>query len=198
MSPPSRKEHPLERSLTVLLPVHNAQSTLSATIPAILDVVSELTPQFELVIIDDGSTDATSEVAEELTHCYPQVRFLSHGSPVGCEAAIRAGLQQSRGEIVFVRHEGAGPNAEEIRRLWRAADAHPSGRPPASDWPASATSECDAATDRFRGTRLSSTHAGHRPGYQQIHRPAAQPARGRSKPGRPNFLAKVRQLAWGE
>lgn len=53
----------LTRTLSVLLPVHNAQATLEADIGQMLDVLPELTHDFHLMILDDGSTDATCEVA---------------------------------------------------------------------------------------------------------------------------------------
>ena len=61
---------------------------------------------FELLIIDDGSTDATSEVAEELSRHYPQVRWLRHGQHLGREGALRAGVASARHEVVLVRNEG--------------------------------------------------------------------------------------------
>jgi glycosyltransferase involved in cell wall biosynthesis len=93
----------LERSLTVLLPVRDVQSTLADTVAEVLDTASDLTDRFELVIIDDGSTDATSEVAHELARHYPQVRSIRHSKPLGNDAALRTGLAESRGETVLVR-----------------------------------------------------------------------------------------------
>jgi len=93
----------LERSLTVLLPVYNVESTLTADVTEVLDVASDLTERFELVIIDDGSADATSEVIDELTRFYPQVRSVRHGEHRGRDEAIRTGLEHSTGEMILLR-----------------------------------------------------------------------------------------------
>ena len=96
----------MERSLTVLLPAHNVQSTLAADVTHALDVVSDLTGRFELVIVDDGSADATSEVIDELTRSYPQVRSVRHRRHRGRNEAIRTGLRHSTGEMIFLPDTG--------------------------------------------------------------------------------------------
>ena len=93
----------LNRSLTVLLPVRDAQSTLASTVTQVLDMASDLSELFELLIIDDGSTDATMEVARELSRRYPQIRTVRHSQPLGEESALRAAFAQSRGDVVLVR-----------------------------------------------------------------------------------------------
>ncbi len=97
----------VNRFLTVLLPVQDAQATLAETVEEVLDAAAALTDRFELLIIDDGSADATGEVAHELTRHYPQVRTIRHSRPLGHEAALQTGLAQSQGEIVLVRDKGS-------------------------------------------------------------------------------------------
>jgi glycosyltransferase involved in cell wall biosynthesis len=110
----------LNRSLSVILPVNNAQSWLSEKGAQILDVVAELTDRFELLILDDGSTDATYDVARELVRRYPQVRLLREPVRHGATLAIRRAFRESRGDIVMAHDGEAALDAQEIVRLWRS------------------------------------------------------------------------------
>lgn len=110
----------MQRSLSILLPVRDDQSTLASTVHRLLDVLADLPGQFELIVIDDGSTDATIEVADELAVCYPQVSAIRHARPLGREAAVRSGMRRANGNIVLVhdhtglrrvdRHDVLGPH----------------------------------------------------------------------------------------
>lgn len=122
--PSWQKDAPLQRSLAVLLPVHNAQSTLSRSVLELLDVVAELTRRFEICIIDDCSTDDTIELADELAACYPQVHAIRHATHRGRLAAIHTGLAHTAGEIVFLSDAGCTLSVDEIHLLWREAVSH--------------------------------------------------------------------------
>ena len=124
-SPPCRKDPFVQRSLSVLMPVKDAQATLSTSVHEILDVVADSIDRFELLIIDDGSTDATIEVAHELTHHYPQVRVVRHGTPLGTEAAIRTGLKRSQGEVVVMRDGNQNFRVLEHRRPAKPLGSRP-------------------------------------------------------------------------
>jgi glycosyltransferase involved in cell wall biosynthesis len=127
----------LERSLSVLLPVQNVQSTLTAMVLELLEILPELTTRFELIIIDDGSADATSEVADDLAARYPQVQRLFHVRPLGRSEAVRTGLRRATGDVIFLRDEDCRLAIDELHKLWRAVDDHPLvlGRSGMVRWP---------------------------------------------------------------
>jgi glycosyltransferase involved in cell wall biosynthesis len=174
-------------SLSVLLPVKNAQATLAATVQEILDVAADLSEQFELLIIDDGSSDATSEIATELTRNYPQVRAVCQSRSIGRQEAIRFGLKQSRGDVVLLHEERGGSPMEEIVWLWRATS--PKGRfflPPQ-------TGHREVKSGSFAEKKNSK-----RRGFRMLdHRYLEQPAVS-SRPIMPNYLTHLKDFAFSE
>lgn len=182
----------MERSLTVLLPVHNHQSSLGGQVQRILDVLPDLTRQFELIIIDDGSTDATLEVADELANQYPQIRVARHAVPQGRLAALRTGLSRSTGEVILLHDEGSGLSMKEVQKRWHVmGPATPVRRPsqpaagkPASLWPETSPEEGYQMVDR-QAMRII---------LDQADAPVGVP----SRPRRPNYMARLRAFALGE
>jgi len=114
----------LDRSLSAILPVRNAEATLCTRVLDLIEILPELTGRFELVVVDDCSSDATIEVADELRAAYPQLIAIRHAAPKGRAATIRTGLDHSSGEIVFLTDEGCGLALYRIRDLWNALNEH--------------------------------------------------------------------------
>lgn len=107
------------KSLTVVLPVYNGETRLRKSVYEILDLASELTSKFGVLIIDDGSSDATYEVAEELAAHYPQVSVRRQRHRSGLGSAIDYAQRRVRTDAIIV-HDGVTPiDAGEIRSLWR-------------------------------------------------------------------------------
>jgi glycosyltransferase involved in cell wall biosynthesis len=113
-----RKEIALEPSLSVLLPVRNAQKAIASQIAELLDLLPELTERFEILVIDDASTDETAQVARELSIEYPQVRVICHEEPRGLDSAVASGMNHSTAEVVLVQESRRRPNFGELQRLW--------------------------------------------------------------------------------
>lgn len=114
----------MERSLSAILPVRNVETMLRRTVLGMLDILPELTRHFDLILVDDCSTDATIEVADELAALYPQLMAVRHAVPQGRVAAIQTGLGCGQGEVVFFTEEDCRLALDQVRRLWRDLDEY--------------------------------------------------------------------------
>jgi hypothetical protein len=108
----------VSQSLTLVLPVHNAEATLPRQVEELLTIAGELTPRFELLVIDDGSSDDTYEIASELATRFPQIRVTRHAHRRGLGPTLRSLRGRVTTDVVIVS-DGALPlNGEQVRRLW--------------------------------------------------------------------------------
>jgi hypothetical protein len=214
---PSPEGNPiLNRSLSVFLPVHNAQAHLQRHVAELLDVLPELTRRFELVVIDDGSIDATPEVAYDLACQFPQLTVVRHARRLGISQAIRSGLEHSAGEII-ITHDGREQlDPGQIVSLWRSRVLI--DQPPeVALRPRRRRLRRGAVADRQRSRRVDPPEACsfaliRRSSVEDLRRLAgheaiAAAAAIRDADGsplaegvaqRPNFLGRLRQFAWGE
>jgi len=85
--------------------VHNAERTLARQVSKLLDTLADLAGRFELLIVDDGSTDQTEEIAHELARDYPQLHVARQPNQLGADAAARIAVERTSGEVVIL-HEG--------------------------------------------------------------------------------------------
>jgi hypothetical protein len=109
----------VNKSLTIVLPVHNGESKLRSCVREILDVASDMTSAFGILIVDDGSTDATFEVASELSARYPQVTVRRHRCHCGLGPTIEYVQRHIRSDAVMI-HDGVTPiDANQMRNEWR-------------------------------------------------------------------------------
>lgn len=87
--------------LSIVIPAFNEEATLAGHLDELIRVLSlNQLREWEIIVFDDGSTDATFEVVGKYGH--PQVRLMRHTPNRGKGAAVRAGVLASRGEAVLV------------------------------------------------------------------------------------------------
>lgn len=95
--------------LSVVVPVYNEAGNLLPLLATTLDVLSSHAGGLELIIVDDGSTDATpADIATALAR-WPQCRSLRHDHNLGQAAALLDGLRAAQGEILLTM-DGDGQN----------------------------------------------------------------------------------------
>ena len=83
--------------VSTIIPVYNRESMLGA---AVNSVLAQSWPDLEILIVDDGSTDDTGQVANDLTRLHPGTVFALHQQNAGPGAARNLGLKSARGEFI--------------------------------------------------------------------------------------------------
>lgn len=88
--------------LSCVVPAYNEQDNLRDFINALIPAVQALTSDFEVIIVNDGSRDATHDVAMQLVTQGLPVRYLALSRNFGKEAALSAGIDHARGNAVLL------------------------------------------------------------------------------------------------
>lgn len=89
------------RSLSIFFPSYNDSKTLPKLLARTCSVAPKLANSFEVIIINDGSTDDTVEVLKTLKKQYPNLRIINHKKNLGYGAALRSGFTNAEKDWVF-------------------------------------------------------------------------------------------------
>lgn len=87
--------------LSVVLPAHNEAEGIEHAVSVISGILRDNDLHYEIIVVDDGSTDNTYKKVHELHSTYPQLKGICFSRNFGKEAAILAGLRASAGDVVF-------------------------------------------------------------------------------------------------
>lgn len=88
-------------SYTAIFPAFNEEKTIAKALTAAASFFLRLDKPFEILVVDDGSTDETAALVSETSVIRPGIRLLRHATNIGKGAAIRTGVQEARGEIIL-------------------------------------------------------------------------------------------------
>ncbi len=113
-------------ALSLVFPAFNEAENLPSLLKSALETGAalelDLSLPFEIVIVDDGSEDHSAEVLRGWCAEDPRVRAVHHAENQGYGAALRTGLREARGELVFFSDADLQFDLAEIRRLLEHAD----------------------------------------------------------------------------
>ena len=113
----------LAPSISCVMPAFNEARNLQAVVPRVLSALAGLSPRHELLVVDDGSRDNTSEVVDQLCQSHPELVYLRLSRNFGKEPALTAGMDAACGDIVILMDaDGQHPTdlLSDMYTLWRA------------------------------------------------------------------------------
>ena len=112
------------KKLTIVSPVFNEHILIEKFIDRVLSITQNFSQyQFDLLIVDDGSTDGTSDVLAKSAKKYSNLNYLSFSRNFGKEAALTAGLQHAKGDAVIFMDSDLQHPPEKIPEMishWEA------------------------------------------------------------------------------
>ena len=88
-------------SISVFLPCYNEQDNIASVVKQALGVLENLKADFEVIIVDDGSSDRTAQIADELASQESRVKVVHHRTNLGYGAALRTGFKAATKKFVF-------------------------------------------------------------------------------------------------
>jgi polyisoprenyl-phosphate glycosyltransferase len=90
------------RVLSVVVPCVNEEAVLYETNLRIIAVLEQISPSFEIIYVDDGSTDSTPDLLREMQIHDERIRVIRFSRNFGHQIAITAGLEHARGNAVVI------------------------------------------------------------------------------------------------
>lgn len=109
-------EHRLT-SLSVFFPCYNEEKNLRTLIKEYLAVLPQIAKRYEIIIVNDGSSDKTAQAAQKLSQEFSHIRVVEHESNQGYGAAVRTGIASSTMDWVFFSDGDNQFFAEDLHAL---------------------------------------------------------------------------------
>ena len=110
--------------LSVVIPCYNEEEIVPTLLTRVDAALTKLGKPFEVILIDDGSTDSTPKLLEEGMRKYPWLRVLRMARNTGQSAGFEAGFNAARGEVIATIDADLQNDPEEIPRLVPMLDEH--------------------------------------------------------------------------
>jgi glycosyltransferase involved in cell wall biosynthesis len=114
---PSKEPEADHLDLSVVVPLFNEAESLAELSAALRQVLEELKLKYELIFVDDGSTDNSFRILQEMHELHRQIKVIRFRRNFGKSAALSAGFQAAEGEVVVTMDADLQDDPEEIPHL---------------------------------------------------------------------------------
>lgn len=114
------------KSLSFFLPFYNEQDSLEKTVTLILQIAPALLSEFEILLINDGSTDGSLAIASALSERSKHIRIINFEKNQGFGSAYLAGVQNARYGFAQYLSTDGDVEADELRQIIQAWDGNSS------------------------------------------------------------------------
>lgn len=103
--------------ISVVVPVYNEEENLPILVPKLMEVLNRLGSSYEMVFVDDGSSDGSRKILREMALRYPFLRMIGLRENRGLSTALIAGMRETRGEKIVTLDSDLQNDPEDIPKL---------------------------------------------------------------------------------
>ncbi|MFN7016101.1 MAG: dolichyl-phosphate beta-glucosyltransferase [Fimbriimonadales bacterium] len=103
--------------LSVVIPAYNEETRIERTLQRIVEYLNGRGETYEILVVSDGSTDATESLVQRFAATHPQVQLLAYQPNRGKGYAVRYGILRARGERVLFSDADLATPIEELEKL---------------------------------------------------------------------------------
>jgi dolichol-phosphate mannosyltransferase len=109
--------------LSVVIPAHDEEGSIAQTVGSVTTALRREEIDYEVLVVDDASTDRTAEIVHELSEVDPGVRYVRSPYRNGFGFAVRAGLEVFTGDAVAIMMADLSDHPEDLVAYYRLLDA---------------------------------------------------------------------------
>jgi dolichol-phosphate mannosyltransferase len=110
-------------NLSVVIPAHNEAEVVEPTLRALIEHLEPQGIDYEIVVVDDASTDGTGDVMRAVAETEPRVRVVRNEGPNGFGFAVRMGLESFRGDAVVIVMADGSDDPRDVVLYYRVLEA---------------------------------------------------------------------------
>ncbi|MGB3903443.1 MAG: glycosyltransferase family 2 protein [Anaerolineae bacterium] len=111
-----------KNGISVFFPAYNDGGTIASMVLSAILVLQSLTDDYEVIVVNDGSSDYTREILDELERRYQAVRIVHHEKNRGYGGALRTGFSEASKEFIFYTDGDAQYDVRDLPALWKEMD----------------------------------------------------------------------------
>ncbi len=106
------------QSLSVVLPAFNEEAAIAQSVHTVVDTLAAWVPDFEVIVVNDGSKDCTGAIAEAIAAADPRVRLINHPVNKGYGAALVSGFEAVTKDLAFFMDSDGQFDIRDLERFF--------------------------------------------------------------------------------
>lgn len=104
-------------SITIAIPVYNEHGSIQAVVKRAQESLRKITPRYEILLVDDGSTDGTGKLVNALAKRFKNIRVIHHTHNQGFSGAIKSCYKNATQDLVFLMPGDGQVDSKDIQRF---------------------------------------------------------------------------------